>query len=137
MPLILAVDFDQTIKDDSLVHTGYRMGPPAVGAITVLNRLKDAGHQIIIFTARNVQDERVYKAVADWLDYFKIPYHGITNIKKTEFDVYIDNRALHYTSWQQVDTDINKLLNNWGKWSNDAAEHPPAHIDDITKLLHS
>lgn len=131
---ILAVDFDDTIVDNAATHTGYRMGPPAHGAVATLNKLAQEGHQIIIFTARNVQDERVKKAVSDWLDYFKIPYHGITNVKRSEFDIYIDNRALHYQSWMQVDSDLQKAISNWGMWSNHGNQ--PQHlIDDITKPL--
>lgn len=99
--MILAIDFDDTIMDPKNVRPGYRMGQPTVGAVVALQRLARS-HTIVIFTARNVQVPSAHKAVADWLDYFKIPYHGITNIKRPEFDVIIDNRALHFDEWSKV-----------------------------------
>lgn len=134
MALTLAIDFDETLMNPSNKQPGYRMGQPEPGAVSTLQRLHSEGHRIIIFTARNVQDPRAKKAVSDWLGYFHIPYHDITNVKRSEYDVYIDNRALHYQSWAQVSQDLDKLENNWGIWSN----HVPAYgglIDDITKPL--
>lgn len=130
----LAIDYDETIQDNREKRPGYRMGPPMPGAVSIINRLHTEGHHITIFTARNVQEPKVKQAVADWLDYFKIPFHDITNIKRSEFDVYIDNRALHFQSWTQVALDLKKAEESWGVWSN----HVPAHgglIDDITKPL--
>lgn len=134
MALILAIDFDETLMNPNNVPKGYRMGQPEPGAIATVQRLHMEGHQIVIFTARNVQDPRAKKAVADWLDYFHIPYHDITNVKRADFDVMIDNRALHYQSWPQVSQDLNKLEQHWGVWSN----HIPMNnglIDDITKPI--
>ena len=100
--MILAIDFDDTLMDTQNVLEGYRMGQPTSGAIAATQRLANRGDKIFIFTARDVQKPQVYKAVEDWLNHFHIPFHGITNIKKPEFDVYIDNRALHFDTWPQV-----------------------------------
>lgn len=107
--MIIAIDFDETIMDPQNKTPGYRMGRPVPGAVLSLQRLANAGHTIYIFTARNVQHPNQKKAVADWLDYFQIPFHGITNIKLPEFEVYIDNRAMHFDSWPQVMARINRL----------------------------
>jgi hypothetical protein len=94
--MIVAVDFDGTLCDPDNILSGYRMGQPEPGAILATKEIVNMGHQIIIFTARAVQDPRVHKAVADWADYFNIPYSGITNIKSPHFECIIDNRALKY-----------------------------------------
>jgi len=94
--MIVAIDFDDTLMNPHDVATGYRMGRPEKGAVLATQELVRMGHSIVIFTARNVQDPPQRKAVADWLDFFHIPYHGITNIKQPEFDVMVDNRALRF-----------------------------------------
>lgn len=132
--MTIAIDFDDTIMDNQAVAPGYRMGPPEPGAVAAINKLHEEGHTIVIFTARNVQEPRVKKTIADWLDYFRIPYHLITNVKQPEFDVYIDNRALHYQSWPQAWADLHRAEAHWKNWSGDV----PAHgglISDITKPL--
>lgn len=107
--MIIAVDFDGTLMDPNNVRQGYRMGQPEPGAILSMQRLKNQGHTLVIFTARNVQHPNQHKAVADWLTYFKIPFDGITNIKRPEFEVMIDNRALHFDTWPQVMTRLRLL----------------------------
>lgn len=100
--MIIAVDFDNTLMSTKNVLKGYRMGQPESGAIAAINRLVAEGHQIFIFTSRDVQNPSAKKAVGDWLDYFKIPYSGITNIKSPHFEVFIDDLAIHFDSWPQV-----------------------------------
>lgn len=100
--MTIAIDFDDTIHDTRNKLPGYRMGQPTLDAVETLQAWAEEGHVLVIFTARNVQDPKVYKAVKDWLDYFKLPYHGITNIKRSEFDLIIDNRAITYTNWAEI-----------------------------------
>lgn len=99
---VLAIDLDDTIHDTQNVLPGYKMGQPTTGAVDAIKKLHDDGHTIVIFTARNVQDPRVYRAVKDWLGYFKIPHHAITNIKRPEYDLMIDDKALKFEYWAQV-----------------------------------
>src|SRR5690348_8008978 len=109
----IAIDFDETIMDNHAATPGRRMGPPEPGAVAAITKFHEEGHTIVIFTARNVQDPRVKQAVADWLTYFHIPFHLITNVKQPEFDIYIDNRALHYQSWSQVWADVHRAEAHW------------------------
>ena len=116
--MILAVDFDDTIHDRSHIAPGRRMGTPMPGAISALNRLVAEGHVIIIFTGRDVQHPAAYKAVEDWLNFFHVPFSGITNIKSPKYDLFIDNRAIHFDSWPQTMAKLNTLnseaaLNNY------------------------
>lgn len=130
---VIAIDLDDTLLDTQNVQPGYRMGPPTNGAILATQRLANEGHTIIVFTARNVQVPSAYKAVEDWLTYFQIPHSGITNIKRPEFEVYIDNRALRFSGdWASTLADL-KLLE-----SGRVPHNQPAAaklIDDITQPL--
>lgn len=105
----LAVDFDSTIMDPNNKNPGYRMGQPVKGAVLYINRLVKAGHKVYIFTARNVNQPTAHKAVEDWLKYYNIPHHGITNIKQPYFDLIIDNRAIEFTEWAGILTKIHKF----------------------------
>lgn len=96
----LYIDFDDTICDSNNVLKGYRMGQPMKGAVESLQTLAET-NQITIFTSRDVRDIRIFKAVQGWLDYFKIPYNHITNIKG-DADLYIDDRGLHFTNWTDI-----------------------------------
>lgn len=109
---VIAIDFDDTLMDTHNVAPGNRMGAPTPGTIVYTRRLVNSGHTIVVFTARNVLNQRIYKSVSDWLDYFKIPYHGITNVKLPEFEYYIDNRAIHFDTWPQVYARLTKLEAN-------------------------
>lgn len=107
---VIAIDLDGTLMDPTNIPKGYRMGQPTPGAVLFTDRLAQEGHQIVIFTARSVNRPDVYKAVEDWLIHFKIPYHGITNIKQPYFDVMVDNRAIHFSgSWVGMLTKIKKF----------------------------
>jgi hypothetical protein len=130
---VIAIDFDDTLMNTQNVQSGYRMGRPISGAILATQRLMTEGNQIVIFTARDVQKPSVYKSVEDWLKYFQIPFNGITNIKRPEFDIIIDNRALHFNSWPQVISDIKKFTDQ--KLVNNDISQPSPLIEDITQPL--
>jgi hypothetical protein len=103
----LAIDFDGTIHDPTNVLKGYKMGQPMLAAAEALTRLKQEGHEIIIFpTWADRYDRR--KAILDWLTYFKIPFDDITSVKP-EADLYIDNNAVRFESWGQTIDFIDKL----------------------------
>jgi hypothetical protein len=131
--MVLAVDFDQTVATTRKVGSEYKMGAPEPGAVLAISKLQEEGHTIVIFTARNVQDPRVYKAVEDWLKYFNIPHSGITNIKRPEFDVYIDDRCLHFTNWQKAIADLSRFQRDLEVRNYDTAQ--PTPVRDITKPL--
>ena len=108
--MIIAIDFDSTLCDPTNIQAGYRMGRPTTGAIMATHRLAEEGHTIIVFTAREVNRPEVKKAVQDWCDYFKIPIHGITNVKQPYFDLMIDNRGIHFGgNWSEVLSQIKEF----------------------------
>ena len=95
--MILAIDFDGTIHDWLAPKPGRRMGPPIEGAREALQAFREAGHTIIVHTVRGGEP----KHVKDWLDYYLIPYHQVTNIKPAA-DWYIDDRGMHFTNWPEA-----------------------------------
>lgn len=94
--MILAIDFDHTICDTDKPPKGFKMGPPMQGAKDALIEYKRQGHTIIIHTAQTTHDH-----IKDWMNYFQIPYDQITNIKPLA-DLYIDDKAYHFTTWSNV-----------------------------------
>lgn len=95
--MILAIDFDHTIMDNNNIKPGFRMGEPMPGAKEALQYFEAHNWGIIVFTARDR-----FGPVMDWLDHFEIPYSRVTNIKPPEAEVFIDDKAIRFTNWEQV-----------------------------------
>lgn len=95
---MIAIDFDHTIHDAANPIKGRRMGPPMDGAKEAIEKLRQK-HKIVIFTVWG--DVKGRKTIADWMNYYKIPYDEITNIKPNA-TVFIDDRAIRFTSWEEV-----------------------------------
>lgn len=100
--MYLAIDFDNTIHDNARRPAGRKMGPPMPGAVEAMQTLHKY-HTLIVFTARLPAG---HSAVQQWLQYFKIPYHHVTNIKPPWAQVFIDDRGYRFTSWDQVMKDL-------------------------------
>jgi len=81
---------------------------PIPGAREALQKLRDAGHTIIIYTARNWPEYRMTKK---WLDDHGFVYDAI-QMGKPVADVWIDDRALPFTNWEQT---LAQLLGNQKK----------------------
>lgn len=105
--LILAIDFDNTIHDIKHPVAGRKMGEPMEGAKSVMTRWKRQGHTLIIHSvmATNPSGEQ---AIRDWLRYYHIPFDKVTAIKPLAA-VYLDDRALKFTSWDKAYKDIMEL----------------------------
>ena len=98
--MILAIDFDNTIHDINHPVPNRKMGPPISLAKESLTKFKQQGHEIIIFTVwgGTIQGQTTIKK---WMDYYEIPFDTITNIKPNA-DHFIDDRAIHFTSWSNI-----------------------------------
>ena len=95
--MVLAIDWDGVIHDWEHVPPGRRLGPPMLGAKDALIQLKEAGHHIIIHSCNKPG------VIADWMAYFEIPYSSIwCGNGKVIADVYLDDRAVHFTSWEDL-----------------------------------
>jgi hypothetical protein len=105
--MIIAVDFDSTIHNPFEVKKGYKMGVPIKDSIESIRKLKSEGHYVIIFPtwADTIQKRQ---AIVDWLDYFKVPYDDVTSTKP-DADVYIDDRGLRFTTWENTLVELEKI----------------------------
>lgn len=112
------IDLDGTICPIKQTHQHYSELEPLPGAIEKLKQLKAAGHYLIIMTARNMATQEanlgkvmknIGKTTLDWLDKYQIPYDEI-HFGKPNAHLYIDDRALRFESWSQIDEETLEQL---------------------------
>lgn len=113
----IVIDLDGVICPVKLPHESYAALEPIPGAIEKLRELRSAGHYIIIQTARNMATcesnlGRVMKNIGgltlDWLERHGVEYDEIY-FGKPNAEIYIDDRGLRFSSWDQITESI--LLN--------------------------
>ena len=92
--MILSIDFDRVIHDIDHPIDGKRMGPPMPGAVQAMRQMHERGHKLIVHSTRTG------KHIADWLAFYGIPWDDITSVKQTA-DVYLDDKAVRFTSWAE------------------------------------
>lgn len=107
----ICVDFDGVIADYSQGWQGAEtFGEPLPQVSAVMLALKQAGWKIIIFTTRQETP-----ALRGYLGFNDIPYDEInknsdqpenSNDGKPIADVYLDDRAIRFTDWEQALVDI-------------------------------
>jgi capsule biosynthesis phosphatase len=106
----IIVDLDGTICPIKKPGETYSDLLPNDGAVAKLRELKDAGHYIIIQTARNMATcdsnlgkvmKNVGKITLEWLEIHDIPYDEIF-FGKPNGDIYIDDRAFRFQSWPAI-----------------------------------
>ena len=103
-------DIDGTIAELRQEGQSYADVVPKEGAVETLKKLKEEGHYIILYTARNmetfsanlgkinaVQGPILFK----WLEKYEIPYDEIY-FGKPNADVYIDDKGLKFESWKNL-----------------------------------
>lgn len=93
----LCIDFDGVIHDHKNPIKGRRMGAPIDGAKEALEKLKDRGCEIIIFTVWGGTDSG-RETIRKFMEYYQLPFDSITN-EKPNCDYYIDDRAIHFDNW--------------------------------------
>jgi capsule biosynthesis phosphatase len=90
---------------------------PVPGAVERLRSLKEAGWYIILFTARHMKTcqgnpgmvlARQGKITLDWLHKHGIAYDEI-HFGKPHADVYLDDNAFRFTSWDRISPDGRSL----------------------------
>lgn len=106
----LAIDFDGVIHRYS---KGFKNGKiydnPVEGVKKAIDKLKNKGYKIIIFTTRlNPMFDDVNRGVRDvkqnieeWLDKHEIYYDELTNNKPPAI-AYIDDRGIRFTNWKDI-----------------------------------
>lgn len=106
----IVIDLDGTICPIKQKHETYADLKPYPGAVEKMRALRQAGHYLIISTARNMATcdsnlgkvmRNVGKITLDWLEQHGIPYDEIY-FGKPNAEVYLDDRALRFSDWAAV-----------------------------------
>lgn len=106
----IAIDLDGTICEIRVDTKTYEEVLPLPGAVERLKEFRQAGHYIIILTARHMKTcgsnpglvmAKIAKVTLDWLEKHQIPYDEIF-FGKPNADVYIDDRAMRFSHWEEL-----------------------------------
>lgn len=109
----IVVDLDGTICPIKEAGQTYADLKPLPGARERISELRQAGHYIIIVTARNMATcqsnlgkvmKNVGKITLDWLAEHGIEYDEIF-FGKANAHVYIDDRGFRFSSWEATTED--------------------------------
>lgn len=109
----LCIDLDGVVCRLKQPGQSYADLEPVPGAAERLRAFKEAGHYIILFTARHMKTcngnvgqviARQGKVTLDWLDKHRIAYDEI-NFGKPHADVYLDDNAMRFSSWDAIPAD--------------------------------
>lgn len=113
----ICIDLDGVICEIRKPDQTYAEVEPLVGAVERIRALKEAGHYIIILTARHSKTcqgnlglilARQGLTTFQWLDKYSIPYDEI-HFGKPWADIYIDDNAVRFESWDQIEPDGSNL----------------------------
>ena len=96
-PISIMVDLDGVVSTEERVFD-RPLAKLIPGAREALHGLKDAGHTIVIYTARGWAE---YNVTKHWLDQHDIPYDAI-QMGKPLAHVWIDDRAIRFRKWEQA-----------------------------------
>jgi capsule biosynthesis phosphatase len=109
----LCIDLDGVICRLKKEGETYDNLLPVEGAPEKLRELKEAGHYIIINTARHMKTcqgnlgmvtARISLVTLNWLEKYNVPYDEIY-FGKPHADVYIDDNAYRFSSWDEIGDD--------------------------------
>ncbi len=106
----ICIDLDGVICSLRSKNESYAELTPIEGSVEKLRALRAAGHIIIIYTARHMRtcEGNVGKVLArqglvtlDWLQRNNIEFDELY-FGKPWADIYIDDNALRFSSWDQI-----------------------------------
>lgn len=106
----IVIDLDGTIAELKKLGQDYANLQVLDGAAKKIKELKDAGHYIILQTARHMKTcdgdqgkimAKIGKVTLDWLEKNEIPYDEIY-FGKPYADLYIDDLAHKFTNWENI-----------------------------------
>lgn len=113
----ICIDLDGVICEIRKPEQTYAEVVPRPGAVGKIRSLKKAGHYIIIYTARHWKTcngniglilARQGLTTLQWLERYGIPYDEV-HFGKPYADVYIDDDAVRFVSWHQIQADGSNL----------------------------
>lgn len=108
----ICVDLDGVLCEVKRRDESYADVKPIPGAAEALASLRGNGHTVIINTARHMKSTggnvgsvlaRVGSVTLEWLAAHGMEYDEIY-FGKPFADLYIDDNALRFTSWSEIDT---------------------------------
>jgi capsule biosynthesis phosphatase len=113
----ICIDVDGVLCELRQPEQAYAQVQPLPGAVEKMKSLKQAGHYLILCTARHMATcngnvglviARQGKTLLDWLAKNQIPYDEIW-FGKPHADVYLDDNAHRFTNWQEISADGSNL----------------------------
>lgn len=113
--LRICIDLDGTICELRKDNQTYEDVLPKKGAQEMIKKLHDAGHTIIIHTARNMGStghnvgkalKNVGQITFNWLEKYNIEYDEIF-FGKPNADITIDDRVIRFdNNWNEITEDV-------------------------------
>lgn len=110
----IVIDLDGTICSLKQEGQSYEDVVPLPGAVAALRRMKAEGHEVIIYTARNMRTREgntgkvvasVGKLTLDWLEHYGIPYDEIV-FGKPYGHIYIDDLGYGFSGWEAAEVQL-------------------------------
>lgn len=103
-PKTIMIDLDGVICTEEKTFE-RPLATPMPGAREALQKLRDEGHTVVVYTGRNWPE---YRVTRKWLDDHGMPYDAI-HMGKPIADVWIDDRAIRFTSWTETLRQLDSL----------------------------
>jgi histidinol phosphatase-like enzyme len=94
----IIIDLDGTICSEERTYSRC-LAKPKANAVESVNELYDAGHTIIIYSARTWVE---YEMTVNWLSENGVKYHQLM-MGKPVGDYWIDDRAINFhDNWDEI-----------------------------------
>jgi len=100
----IIIDLDGTICTEEKSFS-RSLAKPISGAVESVNKLYEEGHTIIIYSGRTWME---YEMTVDWLKKNQVKFHQLM-MGKPIGDVWIDDRAIPFTNWNETVAQLSKL----------------------------
>ena len=136
----ICIDLDGVVAGFKKEGQTYADVLPIPKAVEKLCGLKANGHRIILYTARHMKTcqgnvgmvvARVGNITLDWLKRHEIPFDEIY-FGKPWADVYIDDNALRFHSWDDIADDGSNLPESNEKNSRQPQATPRMGATEVT-----
>ena len=98
---MIAIDFDGVIAYHEGIERPHNLTnvPPVEDARDALHWIVANGYKPYVLTARPPDE---HPQIKQWLSMNGFPNLEVTNVKKFETTLLIDDRAFRFTNWQDV-----------------------------------